>query len=312
MWADNAAVRATKRVQAFRETQPKDHRRQAAHVVVSPDDGDVKTKRQYWEGRSKAAEIAKEKGFRGFVVIPHPYRVTDEGKQQYEAEVPRGADGEPLYGVWVWLRNDVDDMLQYVYWSPHYHIIGLTSPDMEPAQDDDEWVYNWIRSFGRYDSIRDCDSHEEVYGAFRYLLSHTGFPAGSTKQIVTWYGDLANSVFVEDASEEWQHQKPSEGVLSALQREIEEAVEVVPEDDEEGAGGGDSDDHGDCPVEECGGTLIGVFDVRAYIRQSEPPPDVEDRMMTALRWRVGEEQPPPGLKHPTSEEQAREAFEALL
>ena len=305
VWAKDGAVRATTRVQAFRYTQADDWHRQAAHAVVSPPEGEVQTEREYWNGRSKAAEIAKEKGWRGFTVIPHPYRVTDEGKERYKEE-------DPEYGIWVWLRNDVEGMERYTYFSPHYHVIGATGADMEPARDADEWSYTFIRSVESFDGTRDKESHKDVYGLFRYLLSHTGYPEGSTKQVVTWYGSLANSVFVEDASEEWQNEKPSEGVLSALEREIEDAAGVEREDDESDVVADESDGVGRCGVDGCEGELIDVFDVRQYLRGADPPPDVRKAMEAALEWRLGERQPPPGLKRPSTEAEAREAFEAIL
>jgi hypothetical protein len=272
--------------------------------------------REFYKGRAKAAEMAKDKGFRGFAVIPHPWRVKDEAKQEWKEKVERDGDGEPVIGVWVWLRNEFEEeqLKKRIYWSPHYHIVGLTTPDMEPGDESDEWVYEFIRSFGAYENKHDSESHEEVYGTFRYLLSHTGFPEGSTKQAITWYGDLANAVFVEDASQEYQIQKPSEGVRSVIRREVE-AVAGPTDDDESDDEAGESketDEVGDCPRDDCNGVLINVFDVEMYLRHNEPPPDVTNRMQTAYEWRVGDRVPPPGLKHPQTEEQAREAFEAML
>jgi hypothetical protein len=307
VWAKESGVRATVRVQAYRYTQPNDWNRQVAHAIVSPPEGEVRTEREYWEGRSEAAEMARSKGWRGFAVIPHPYRVTEEGKERFRAE-------DPEYGIWVWLRNDVEGMSRYLKWSPHYHIVGATGADMEPAKDSDEWVYHFRRSVESFDGVRDADSHEDVYGLFRYLLSHTGFPAESTKQTTTWYGDLANSVFVEDATEGYQYEKPSKGVRDALERHIEGVAGVEVEEDEGDGGGSDDDDGtvGECPVEGCDGHLIDVFDIEAYLRQTDPPPEVRERMQVARDWRLGRVHPPPGLMKPQSEEQAHEAFEALL
>jgi hypothetical protein len=205
-------------------------------------------------------------------------------------------------------------MSRYTKWSPHYHIIGATGADMEPAKDGDEWVYQFKRSAEPFDGIRDRESHEDLYGLFRYLLSHTGFPEGSTRQTVTWYGDLANSVFVENATEEYQNQKPSEGVLSALEREVEAVAGVSGEVDEGDAeaASDEGDETGECPAEDCEGMLIDVFDVRMYLRHNDPPPGVAKKMRLARDWRVGDVQPPPGLKNPRTVEEAREAWEELL
>ncbi|MFB6197301.1 MAG: hypothetical protein ABEI52_03380, partial [Halobacteriaceae archaeon] len=138
------------------------------------------------------------------------------------------------------------------------------------------------------------------------------YPEGSSKQVVTWYGELANSVFVDDATEEWQVQKPSEGMQSVLRGEIEAVAGVVVEEDVDGEGGSDGDERGECPVEDCDGLLIDVFDVNFYLRHNDPPPDVRKVMETARDWRLGRVHPPPGLKGPRTEDQAREAFEAIL
>lgn len=304
MWGKEAAVRATERVQAFRYTQPPDWHRQVAHAIISPPEGSIRTKEQFRDGKTKAAEIAKEKGWRGFTVIAHPFRVTDDGKERYREE-------DPEYGIWVWLRNDVDDMHGYIYWSPHYHVLGATGSNMEPAKESDDWVYHFVRSLESFDGIRDKESHEDMYGLFRYLLSHTGYPEGSTQQAVTWYGSLANSVFVEEATEDWQHQKPSSGVLSALEREIREVADVPVDEAEEEEIAADTDDLGECPCDGCEGVLIDVFDVSRFLQQNNPPPDVRRSMETALDWRLGRVEPPPGLKRPSTGEEAREAFEEL-
>jgi Zn-finger nucleic acid-binding protein len=308
VWAKEAAVRATKRVQAFRYTQPDNHRRQVAHAYVSPPPEEVRNERQFYQWKKKAADIAEEKGFRGFAVIPHPYRATKETKQEHR-------DVDPDDGIWVWIREQCDSMQEIeemVRWSPHYHIIGLTSLDMDEAEESDEAVYQFKRSLERFDGVRDQDSHEDMYGAFRYLYSHAGWPSGSRRDATTWHGALANNKFVEEATESWQHQKPSDGILSALQREIEEVAGPTEDDDREETSPTGVDDKGECPCDDCGGVLIDVFDTRAYCRQAQPPPEVRDTMQAAREWRLGAREPPPGLKKPQTEEQAREAFQELL
>jgi hypothetical protein len=278
---------------------------------VSPPEGEITNEEGFFAGRKKAAEIAREKGWRGFSIIPHPFRATDEGKARYEADVPRDPDGNAVYGFWVWWRNDAGQLEELIEWSPHYHVIGVTGRDMEPAKEGEAWKYVFFRSLESFEGIRDSDSHADLYGAFRYLLSHAGWPSGSSRQILTWYGCLSNSVFVEDAVEDWQYQKPSEGILSALEREVEEIAGPV-EDDEREESGAEIRDEGKCPCDGCDGRLIHVFDVEAYLRQVNPPPDVADRMTAARDWRLGRIEPPAGLRRPQSEEDAREAFQALL
>jgi hypothetical protein len=131
--------------------------------------------------------------------------------------------------------------------------------------------------------------------------------------VVTWYGDLANSVFVEDATEEWQNEKPSEGVLSALEREVEAVAGPSVEDDEgDGEAASEGDEVGECPRDDCGGLLIDVFDVKMYLQHNDPPPEVQHSMEVCRDWRLGRLEPPAGLKNPRSKEEAEEALEELL
>ena len=263
--------------------------------------------REFYNGKSKAADIAKEKGFRGFSIIAHPWRVKDDTKQIYR-------DVDPEVGIWVWLRENFPEkeLKERIYWSPHYHIVGLTSADMDGAADSDDWVYHFIRSMKPFDGSRDEDSHEDMFGTFRYLLSHTGFPEESTKQAMTWYGDLANAVLGEDSTAEYQIGKPSKGVRDVMKRVLESLVGVEVEEDEGGGRDDESDDNGECPCDDCDGVLIDVFDVGSYLRHNEPPPDVAERMRIARDWRLGDISPPAGLMRPGSEIEAQEAFEVML
>lgn len=307
LWAQEGSIRAAERIQAFRYTQPPDYRRQTAHAVVSAEPEDVRTAREFWNGCSKAAEIAEKKGFRGFSVIPHPWRLSDLGEELY-------GHIEPEHGKWVWIRwllERSDHWRCLFEWSPHYHIVGLTTEGMEEGKDSDEWMYHFIRSLDGFGGMRDSESHRDVYGLYRYLLSHTGYPEGSTKQVVRWYGDLANSVFVDDASEDWQHQKPSDGVMSALRREIEEIAGHTV-DDEEGGGGENEEEEGECGTEGCCEEIIPIWDIDFYLQQRDVPRAVADTMRVAMDWRLGRIKPPPGAQNPTTVEQAEEALELLL
>lgn len=306
VWARDGSVRAATRIQSFRYTQPPDHRRQVAHAVVSPAAGDVRTEREYWNGCSKAAEIAEAKGFRGFSVIPHPWRLTELGEELFEHV-------DPEHGKWVWIRwllQRSDHWECLFEWSPHYHIVGMTTPDMEEGKESDEWAYHFIRSLKAFEGTHDSESHKEVYGLYRYLLSHTGYPEGSSKQVVRWYGDLANSVFVEDATEDWQHEKPPEGVRETIQSEIEEVAGHVV-DDEDGEGGGE-DEEAECEHEGCSEQVISVWDIRQYLRQVDVQREVAEVMEVAWEWRMGEIRPPPGLVGPMTRDGAEEAFGVLL
>ena len=302
IWMKQAAMKRTVRLQSVRYTAGF---KQVAHAVVSPDEL-PQTTREYLDGRSEAAEVAKEKGFTDFDVIAHPCRVTDEGKEIYENE----QDEDDRRGIHVWLKHEyperytfgADDSL--LYWSPHYHIIGRTSANMEPGRESDPYVYTFIDSLPAF-GMNDKQSYEAVYRVYRYLLSHAGIHEERQFQAVVGYGGLSNTAYKDH--------KPSDGAISRMERIVEEVAEEMLDDD----GGSierassEDDELGDCS--KCDdGRVINVFRAPDYIEQAQPPPDIRDRLITAYEWRKGDIQPPPGLKRPQSEEQAREAFESLV
>lgn len=301
-WAKRAAVARTVRLQARRLDEPPNYKRQSGHFTYSP--GWVpQSVEDIKELRREAAETAKEKGLRGFDVVVHPFRTTEEANGLYEA-----ADAD--YGKWAWLRNEHTERMTFeaadplIEWSPHAHLIGLMSPDMD-AGDDESDVWTLLRTFGAMSGKRDQESHEEVYGAYRYLLSHTGIHEREQFNAVTGYGDLSNTKFHEF--------RPSDGVMSVLEREVEEAAEASLGDDEEADGPADpeDDEQRECPEDGCEGVLIEVWDIPMYLDQTDPPPEVREAMQLAYDWRKGNVLPPPGLKNPQTEEDAREAWSVL-
>lgn len=296
-WAKEAAVKRTVRLQARRLDEPDDYRRQAAHAVISPEE-EVRTIRQFVEWRSRAGEIAQEHGFRGCDVVGHPFRTTEEADRLYR-------EADPQVGKWAWLREEYPERLSLgasdplVVWSPHYHVLGLTSSDMDSG-DGDGYVYHFIRSLSAVSSKYDQESHGDVYGVYRYLLSHAGFHREDGHNTIVGYGDLSNARFGEF--------RPSEREMEKLDEQVREAVGLVDEEE-----GGAEEEPEPCPFdEECDGQLIDVYDVRAYLDHMDPPAEIEAAMMTAYEWRMGRVEPPPGLKAPQNRDDAKEAFGVLL
>lgn len=317
--ANRQSISSGTRLQSFRYTQPENHKRQWAHVVVDLPEGDVETRRQLFDNRSTAADIAMEKGMRGCAVVPHAYRATEVGQQLYHEHVDRDEEGDPIYGLWVWIRNDSDQLgvptSELIEWSPHYHVIGPTSPNMEPGKESDDFNYHVIRfNSHELNGVSNSeDSHKEVFGTFRYLYSHVVTPEDYSGQRTTWHGCLANNVFVEEATEDWQYEKPSEGVQQSIKRRMQELSGPTPErDDADESGEDDTDDLGECPCDDCTGRMIGVWNINDYLEQAKPPDHVHRTMRVARDWVAGEIEPPGGLKNPTCEADARLALEMLV
>lgn len=301
IWMKQTGVKRATRLQSVRHAK---EFKQAAHAVVSPEEP-PQTVCAFLDGRSEAAEAAREKGFTDFDVIGHICRVTDEGEELYEAE----QDEDDNRGIHVWLQDEYPERYHFgmvnslLYWSPHYHIIGRTSPDMEPAKESDDFVYKFIDSLPSY-SLSDEQSHEAVYKVYRYLLSHAGIHQERQFQAVVGYGGLSNSTYKD-------HKASVETTDQIEKMLVEIAEQHIDEDDRPERAGSEADELGECDNCE-DGTVINVFRVPDYIEQAQPPPDIRDRMRTAYEWRKGRIQPPPGLKRPQSREDATDAFEGML
>lgn len=303
-WAKESALAATERVQAFRETQPANHKRQTGHFVFSPDDV-PRTLRGLRETRTEAKEVAKSKGVRGGSLVLHTHRLTEEVLTEYRA-------AEPKVGAWVWVRQEYGESWREVaVWSPHVHVVGLMSPEMSAGGDDgDGGVWHLIRTLDRYTGPNDRNSHDDVYGAFRYLLSHAAVPTEETDDGLrsrSWFGELHGSKFSpEESLEPWK--------LKRLRRVIEEVADgaITEEAAEEYREEEESLEAGECPCDDCGGVLIDVMRLDEYLRQAEPPPDVSRVMEVCHDYRMGRLQAPPGMRNPSSEEEAREVVKELL
>jgi hypothetical protein len=171
-------------------------------------------------------------------------------------------------------------------------------------------VWHLIRTLDRYEGCNDRNSHDDVYGAFRYLLSHAIVPDEETDDGLrsrSWFGELHGSKFSpEDSVEPWK--------LKRLRRVLEEVAEGVmtEESAQEYREEEESIEAGECPCDDCEGTLIDVMQADQYLRQAEPPPDVSRMMEVCHDYRMGRLQAPPGLRNPTCEEDAQELIEELV
>lgn len=306
-WAGPRTVTVVSRLAAAREAAEDPSDKRAVHAVVGPPPDDLpNTIEGFYRMRAEANTIAKEHGIRGGVVVPHGYRATDDTKARYKRE-------DPNLSLWWWIRQNETPWGEQVYWSPHYHIIGLASsrnldPEtgqpghIKPGEDrEDGWLFKNIRSLDRYDGPNDIDGTEDMIRVIRYLLSHTTFPQNEKRMSVTWFGELHGCMFV-----------PEEALTLVRWRKIQDTVERLvgsqaDDDDEE-------DGEHTCKVDGCDGTVHDIFQARAYLDtvQGTIPVDMQRRILTAYEWKIGKVHPPPGMKSPRSVEEAREVLDHLL
>jgi len=307
VWTKERAVGSTTRLSAARHAEDDGIDRRMIHAVMSPPEGSIRTLQQVYDGYREAYQLAQEKGVRGGMAIFHGYRVKEDVQREFEAE-------DPDMGIWHWLMDvRAESWRELTYWSPHYHIIGLCRDfDADESERQGGWVAHRIdRQGGRsafkpYTGLRDKESYEEVVGTVRYLMSHATYESGTSRDCVRWFGELATANFQPD-------EELSEGSYDVIDRVVREVVEERGEEGEAQEGTGEDADECECcgsrswsPIWEAGGALAdpGWCDRLEGTKEKE--------LVAAFEWAIGERVPPPGLRNPTSETEAKEALEELV
>ena len=102
-------------------------------------------------------------------------------------------------------------------------------------------------------------------------------------------------------------------------RTTERELETVERKAAEAAGAGavDDEDSERCGCAECGSDSFSpIWEAGAALMDKRWTERIgrrqQKRLAAAFEWAIGDRQPPPGLKNPRSEEEALEAFEAVL
>jgi hypothetical protein len=304
-WRAKRAAAVTERLAGARQAASGAEKR-LVHAVASPPQPSDATSRSDevrtlvdWErAKKRAYDLAKEKGIRGGVLIPHGWRVTEEAKETWRELHDAGL---VEHGIWKWIREHDRDWRSLTYWSPHFHILGLGADvGANDPDGDDGWVWTRIDSFPRF-RIEDPETYKPMLKAASYLLSHVGFETESGKQAIRWFGELANNQFSLEQLADWEQ--------SVIVRTVEE---ISNETDEKGEGPAADE----CDCEDCAGTLSPIYE--AGVALCDPSwcerigRDAERRLSRAFEWAIGEIHPPPGMKRPRTETEALEAFETLL
>lgn len=297
-WSANRTEKVVTRLGAARHAADDAQGKRAVHTVASPPEGEIRTLADVQQGFRDAYALAKERGVRGGVCIFHGFRVRDAVKAEYREEDPDG-------GIWAWIRERDADWRTLTYWSPHYHVVGLAR-DVEADRGDsgDVWRFRRVRSLERF-TLTDRDGYDDMAGCTRYLLSHLTHETDGSTDSVRWFGSLSTASFSPE-------EELSEGALSTIERT---AGEVVGSLDRRGEG--DDEQGEDCECGECGAcSMAPIWDAGGALMDKSWCERIgreqQRRLSAAFEWAIGERQPPPGLKRPTTEEEAREAFSSVL
>ena len=296
-WRAQRSTAITERVGAARRAGL-DGEKRATHCVASPPEGSVTTLVEFEQAKKEAYALAREKGIRGGAMIPHGYRIRDEAKELYRMLKAEEEIGD--VGIWRWVREHDRDWRTLTYWSPHFHIIGVGNEIGASDPDgDDGWVFSRLSNLRRFQH-NDAETYEPMFRLSSYLLSHATFEPDEGRQVVRWFGELANNQFsVEEQLAEWER--------SVLKRNVEKVAGYSVDRD---------DGKRECDVEGCHGGLAPVWSASEYLADprwcEQIGDDQEAVLATAFEWAIGDIRPPPGLRFPSTEQDAREAWGHLL
>ena len=298
-WRGQRATAITERLAGARRAglDEADEKR-ATHCVASPPEGSIQTLVEFEQAKKKTYEIAREKGIRGGVVIPHGWRIRDEAKELYRMLKAEKEIGD--IGIWRWVREHDRDWRSLTHWSPHFHIIGVGNEIGESDPEGDEgWIFSRLSNLSRF-RVTDVETYKPMFRVASYLLSHGAYEPDQGRQMVRWFGKLANNQFsAEEQLAEWER--------NAIDRNVEKVAGYSVD----GEGG-----KRECDVDGCHGGLAPVWSASQYLADPRWCEDIGDeqeaKLAKAFEWAIGDIRPPPGLRFPSTEQDAKEAWGHLL
>lgn len=176
------------------------------HVIISPPVGAFKPSDNLSTWRGKIYKIASDIGMIGGAVVFHPCRINKDILEQLRPLNKKGDSG----GFWRLIHENAlgfDSWRDYVYWSPHFHIIGFM-PEIKIKSDDLFEATGYVYKVVKYKTGKSKAGVElykpqipSVAAVAHYLLTHHANIKGSTGY--TYFGLLSyNKAQIIDKEEQ--------------------------------------------------------------------------------------------------------------
>ena len=171
----------------------KENARHLRHITLSAAPGDVTP----FMGTDQIHAIgkfwAKWVGIKGGMMVFHPWRILPDIRARLTIVIRRARGmGEEEYEKKFWqaVREDLlrlGTWQDYVYWSPHFHIIGFgyicDSPNFNKLTG---WVVKQVRNVSQKQEWTGQRMKDDIAALAYYLLSHCNVEIG--KKSVMWIG----------------------------------------------------------------------------------------------------------------------------
>ena len=256
-WRYKRVKKAFQRVYSYKIT----NKTRVGHLIVSiaPDDYDKITD----ETIKDVYKFLKIKGVKGGMILYHPFRIKKERRKElFEIFRITKTPGLGEFALWKVLIKVVENWRDYVYYSPHYHIVGC---------------FNWLQNAASadpfvYKRIGDLHQPEDLVKCMMYQLSHVGLRKDANTHSIRWFGELGNSC--------WSSTKASEKVQYVTKYLTNKILNHFA--DTEGT------TYRNCPV--CGGEIISILDVHQYLNDFFSTKQLQ--LKFAYAWATGSIPPP--------------------
>lgn len=171
----------------------KENAQQVRHWIISPPEDEITPEMDQDAIHSIGKFWCRWIGIKGGTIVFHPWRILPDIKLRLSALIRRGArESEEEYEKKFWqsIREDVlglGNWVDYVYWSPHYHVIGFGfTCDSANFYRLTGWMFKFIRNVSQKRQWDGQRMKDDIAALTYYLLSHCAIVWG--KKAVIWYG----------------------------------------------------------------------------------------------------------------------------
>ncbi len=186
LWAGRGADRVASMLEAYQDLIRSPYR--PSHVSLSPDPNEYPNESEdAMQALLEASrKVSRALGVTAAAVIPHGYRIRREHKRE-------ASDGASRLHInrYEWCMQQQNPR-EYLYWSPHIHILGWGYlQDADAFHKRTGWIYKKHRNV------------DHIQKAVFYLLSHAWVPARVQQHVIRYWGGLAPTKLGCEKSVTW-------------------------------------------------------------------------------------------------------------
>lgn len=162
------------------------------HFVLSPPDGAIVPGMTNNQVKQKGRDIAMKAGIWGGVMAFHPWRIKKAVSWRLKLLCTDNLTDHPEERekkYWELIRENalgLSSWIEYVTWSPHFHVIGFGKlPDQKTPEERENvsqlykgWVVVWIRHVNDYRQFDGTSLDDPISDLAFYIFSHAGYQQG--------------------------------------------------------------------------------------------------------------------------------------